>query len=433
MPYPVILDSSGSDSANGRFDILTADPVCHYLREQGRSHCSDSEISISEVDIFHIIKELRDKYCPESSLDCNSGLEKELPPFDWGLVGYLGYPHLMNKDSILVRDCYIGVYYWSIVVDHQAKTSQMLLHPQCSEKQIRTLLSLFKEEEDQTVPVDATDFQLSKPFAPAISQSQYRTAFEQAMDFIEAGDCYQVNLAQKFTASCSGSPLHAYLRLREESKAPFSAYINWQSGALLSLSPERFIQKVGRQVLTQPIKGTRPRGVTADEDTALGQQLLNSSKDRAENLMIVDLLRNDLGKVCSVGSVQTEQLFKLESFSNVHHLVSSIRGLLAESEDVVDLLSSCFPGGSITGAPKLRAMEIIQSLEPWQRQVYCGTVFYISSAGNMDSNITIRTLLWKESEISCWAGGGIVSDSSWKSEYTECLDKLSSIIKALSH
>ena len=219
--------------------------------------------------------------------------------------------------------------------------------------------------------------------------------------------------------------------MRNATQAPFSAYMNWQSGALLSLSPERFLSLRDNTVLTQPIKGTRPRSEDSNTDAQLASALVESEKDRAENLMIVDLLRNDLGRVCKTGSVKANQLFALQSFSNVHHMVSSISGELAQGLGAFELLASCFPGGSITGAPKLRAMEIIEQLEQASRRAYCGSVFYLSANGNMDSSITIRTLLWQQDHILCWAGGGIVADSECDAEYDECFDKINIIIKTL--
>lgn len=219
--------------------------------------------------------------------------------------------------------------------------------------------------------------------------------------------------------------------MRENIHCPFSAYYSHLQGDVLCFSPERFLQVRDGNVLTQPIKGTRPRSQDAIQDTALARELENSPKDKAENLMIVDLLRNDLGTICATGSVQVESLFALQSFSNVHHLVSTINGTLAPEHSPLELLRNCFPGGSITGAPKKRAMEIIAELEPDGRAVYCGSMAYVSFDGKMDSNITIRTLFCQSGLVDCWAGGGLVADSKFDEEYQECFDKINNIIKAL--
>jgi Anthranilate/para-aminobenzoate synthases component I len=201
--------------------------------------------------------------------------------------------------------------------------------------------------------------------------------------------------------------------------------------AILSLSPERFVRVSHHQVETRPIKGTRPRGKNSAEDAANAAELLASAKDRAENLMIVDLLRNDLGRTCRTGSVRVPQLFTLESYPNVHHLVSSVVGELADGKDALDLIGDSFPGGSITGAPKIRAMQIIDELEPTRRSLYCGSLLYLDVRGEMDSSIAIRSLLVKDGRVSCWGGGGIVADSDWQDEYQESITKVKVLLDTL--
>ena len=241
-----------------------------------------------------------------------------------------------------------------------------------------------------------------------------------------------MNYAQRFQAPCAGDPWGAYQALRTACPTPFAGYLAVNSGAILSLSPERFIRVHGGQVETRPIKGTRPRGATPDQDRALAEELLASRKDRAENLMIVDLLRNDLGRSCRTGTVRVPELFALESYPNVHHLVSSVTGELAEGLDAFDLLAGSFPGGSITGAPKIRAMQIIDELEPTRRSIYCGSLLYLDCRGEMDSSICIRTLLVRDGRASCWGGGGIVMDSDWQAEYQESLTKVRVLLETLN-
>jgi para-aminobenzoate synthetase component 1 len=260
----------------------------------------------------------------------------------------------------------------------------------------------------------------------------YHQAFNRIRDYIREGDCYQVNLAQRFQAPCTGDPWLGYRRLRAINPAPFAAYLNLPFGQVLSSSPERFLEVRGGHVETRPIKGTRPRQSDPAADAAQAGELAACGKDRAENLMIVDLLRNDLGKVCVPGSVETSRLFEVESFANVHHLVSTVTGRLAPGLDAIDLLRAAFPGGSITGAPKLRAMEIIEELEPDRRGVYCGAIGYLGFNGDMDTNIAIRTVVITAGQAHCWAGGGIVADSEWQAEYQECLDKASPMLRLLA-
>jgi para-aminobenzoate synthetase component 1 len=262
----------------------------------------------------------------------------------------------------------------------------------------------------------------------------YQRAVQRARDYIFAGDIYQVNLSQRFQLSLAGSPFDVYLRLRQRNPAPFAAYINLPEAQVLSASPERFLQfdPAGRRVQTRPIKGTRPRGRTVGEDEALAQELVVSEKDRAENVMIVDLERNDLGRVAEIGSVRVTELASLETFPTVFHLTSTVEAVLRRDRDPVDLLLATFPGGSITGAPKIRAMEIIDELEPTARSVYTGAIGYFGFDGSMDLSIAIRTILIKERVAYFQAGGGIVADSDPAMEYQETLHKARALSDALA-
>ncbi|HWA49261.1 MAG TPA: aminodeoxychorismate synthase component I, partial [Dongiaceae bacterium] len=244
----------------------------------------------------------------------------------------------------------------------------------------------------------------------------------------------QANITQRFRARLPAGfeRLALYEALRARNPATFAAYLDLGATALLSSSPERFLKLDGRQVETRPIKGTRPRGRSPAEDSALAAELLASAKDRAENLMIVDLLRNDISRVCEIGSVKVPVLYGLESYATVHHLVSVVTGQLGAERDALDLLRACFPGGSVTGAPKIRAMEIIAELEPTARGPYCGSIGYISADGNMDSNIVIRTYCIQGDELTFQVGGGIVADSDPQAEYEESLAKAKALIEVLA-
>ena len=258
-------------------------------------------------------------------------------------------------------------------------------------------------------------------FEPA----DYKRVVQRVRDYIVAGDIYQVNLSQRFSLPLADAPFDAYLRLRANNPAPFAAFVGMPEASVLSASPERFLSfdPVTRRVQTRPIKRTRPRGRTAAEDEALAAELLASAKDRAENVMIVDLERNDLGRVAAIGSVRVTELAALETFPTVFHLTSTVEATLREDRDLVDLLLAAFPGGSITGAPKIRAMEIIDELEPAARGVYTGAIGYIGFDGSMDLNIAIRTIVVKGGVAYFQAGGGIVADSDPEAEYQETLHK----------
>ena len=252
-------------------------------------------------------------------------------------------------------------------------------------------------------------------------------------EYIIAGDIFQANLSQRFQSALTEPPFALYRRLRKRNPAPFAAYLAFDDLAVLSASPERFLRlDQKRLVETRPIKGTRPRGLGPMHDAALGRALAESAKDRAENVMIVDLLRNDLSRVCRPGTVRVPELFALEHHPTVHHLVSTVLGELAPGADAVDLIRAAFPGGSITGAPKVRAMEIIAELEPTQRGVYCGSIGYLSATGAMDTSIVIRTYLALGGEVYFQAGGGIVADSDVELEYRETLDKARALIETLA-
>ncbi|WP_242476726.1 aminodeoxychorismate synthase component I [Halochromatium glycolicum] len=277
-----------------------------------------------------------------------------------------------------------------------------------------------------------TALRATAPLHSNLSFDAYAAAFRRVQDYIQAGDCYQVNLAQRFAAPANGDPWPAYCCLRQLNPAPFSAYLKTPFGEVLSSSPERFLALRGGRVETRPIKGTRPRSSDAAEDAALRRALAESPKDRAENLMIVDLLRNDLGRVCQPGSIQVPALFATETYASVHHLVSTVCGELRAGEDAASLLRACFPGGSITGAPKIRAMEIIEELEPHRRGIYCGAIGYLGFDGAMDTNIAIRTIVNSGGQARFWSGGGLVHDSVLDEEYRETFDKAARLMQLLA-
>jgi para-aminobenzoate synthetase component 1 len=263
------------------------------------------------------------------------------------------------------------------------------------------------------------------------SHEEYLEAVKAAREYICAGGIFQVNLSQRFEAELNISPYELYQRLRKINPAPFASYLNFDGVSVVGASPERFLKVHGDWVETRPIKGTRPRGKSVTEDKALAQELLSSVKDRAENVMIVDLERNDIGRVCRYGTVKVAELAILEKYPTVFHLTSTVMGRLRPDKNRIDLLKATFPGGSITGAPKVRAMEIIDELEPTRRSVYTGSVGYLSFSGEMDLNIVIRTFLVKGGRAYFQVGGGIVYDSEPEAEYEETLDKARALIQAL--
>ncbi|MCD7038787.1 aminodeoxychorismate synthase component I [Pseudomonas sp. MAFF 311095] len=421
-PGAVLLDSGRPAAERGRYDLLSAWPQATLTVSPDESG-SD------------FLQRLRENLTQLGKADLPTGYTL---PFAGGLIGYLSYdfgrhleqmPHLAT-DDLHLPDARFGLYAWALISDHQAQTSQLVFHPALADSERLRLIALFSQD---VVDTSAT-FTLQGSMAPDLTAEAYRQAIVRIQDYIQAGDCYQVNFAQRFRAPCSGDPWVAYCALREACPTPFSGFQSLpDDDAVLSLSPERFVRITERQVETRPIKGTRPRGETPEKDAANAAELLASPKDRAENLMIVDLLRNDLGRTCRTGSVSVPELFSLESYPNVHHLVSSVIGTLADDKDALDLIAGSFPGGSITGAPKIRAMQIIDELEPTRRGLYCGSLLYLDVRGEMDSSIAIRSLLVKDGQVCCWGGGGIVADSQWESEYQESLTKVRVLLHTLEN
>lgn len=443
-PWAVFLDSGQMlDAASGhpgsqygRYDILVADPFIKLISGESQTEvCERGETHVSTDDPFALLKQALQPY---------EATQSDLP-FTGGAVGYLGYDLARrleklasvasNRDAIPAMQ--VGIYDWAVVVDHRNKTSCLVSNGfDVKTRENWDALCVLFDTPFNDLNTTAGPFAVTSSVQANMDKPAYARAFAKIKNYIHEGDCYQVNLAQRFSAKANGDGWLAYQKLREISPAPFMAYMNLDRIQVLSGSPERFLQLVNGHVETRPIKGTRPRSDDALLDAQYAADLQSSIKDKAENLMIVDLLRNDISKNCETGSVKADKLFQLQSFANVHHLVSIVTGKLQTAKTAIDLLRGCFPGGSITGAPKLRAMQIIEELEPHRRGVYCGAIGYIGFDGNMDTNIAIRTAVYvksseNEGEISFYAGGGIVADSDPDKEYTETLDKASSMLKVM--
>lgn len=433
LGHPVLLDSSQPYARGGRYDIISAAPDRIIRFGPAGLQLLDSNLCVIDTqsqDPFTCLEQcLSELGQPNTDDDL---------PFCGGLIGVFGYdlgrvleklPQHAQAD-IDYPWLNVGRYLWAVVIDHETRTSRLISHSLASAdliNQVKQCLNVVTAQDSST-----PGFRLTQPFHSNLTATGYHEALSQIDDYIHAGDCYQINFAQRFQTRHEGDPWQAYTALNAIAPTPFAAYMESELGTILSLSPERFLlSERDGSVETRPIKGTRPRGRTEQEDKALAQELAESPKDRSENLMIVDLLRNDLSRSCSAGSINVPELFSIEHYPNVHHLVSVIRGQLKQSATPLTLLRDAFPGGSITGAPKIRAMEIIDELEPQRRSIYCGSIGYISCCGRMDTSITIRTLLCQQGQIYCWAGGGIVADSSIEEEYQETFNKVNNLISCL--
>ncbi|MBD2779771.1 aminodeoxychorismate synthase component 1 [Xenorhabdus szentirmaii] len=427
FPWAMLLHSGNSEHSHNRFDILVADPVTTFVTSGKSTEINHAgEISISQEDPFLLLKNHL------AACDISPQFDPDLP-FQGGVLGMWSYElgrRIEKLPSIAANelnfpDMAIGIYDWGLIIDHKKQQATLLSYNNVDNR-LAWLESLRNQQKKKQ-----TDFTLTSQWQSNMTEQQYHEKIARIHHYLRNGDCYQVNLSQRFHADYQGDEWQAFTQLNDSNQAPFSAFIRLPEHCIISVSPERFILLEDKQIQTRPIKGTLPRLENPAEDQLQAEKLASSRKDRAENLMIVDLLRNDIGRVAAPGSVKVPELFVVEAFPAVHHLVSTITATLPDKYHATDLLRACFPGGSITGAPKIRAMEIIEELEPHRRHGYCGAIGYISFCGTMDSNITIRTLLTENGKIYCWAGGGIVADSIAEKEYQETFDKLGRILPQL--
>ncbi|MCC6444571.1 MAG: aminodeoxychorismate synthase component I [Armatimonadetes bacterium] len=427
-PAPVLLESLPGFGALGRYSILAARPFLRLTAKEARAVIhTESGPHLYPGDFFEALAFLLDFYRAESAPE---GL-----PFAGGAIGYLGYDLGRMLENIPVRagedpaipEAILAFYDTAAVFDHEAGRV-WLLSVASSEEAI----SAFRRLLACAAPIRDAPPQAGPAFADFTPEG-FCWMVRRVKEYIAAGDIYQANLTQRFYADYTGSPLSLYDRLRRATPAPFAACLDFGEAAVVSASPERFLSfdPATRRVETRPIKGTRPRGAAPEEDDALASALQGSDKDRAENVMIVDLERSDLGRVCDIGSVEVPHLWSLEAHPTVWHLVSAVTGRLTGGCDRVDLLKATFPGGSITGAPKVRAMEIIEEMEPVRRGVYTGAIGYFDAGGHMDLNIAIRTFVLAGGKAYFHAGAGIVADSDPESEYRETLDKARALFTAL--
>ncbi|MFQ6121886.1 MAG: aminodeoxychorismate synthase component I [Dehalococcoidales bacterium] len=443
-PFSFFLDSGMDPGRLGRYSFIGSDPFL-VLRSRGEevSLIRDGMEERRRSNPFDVVGELLAVY----SLDeCPADI-----PFVGGAVGYFSYDlcHFIERlpsttvDDLSLPQCYLAFYDTIVAFDHlegrtylvstgfpelEERKRKQRAEEKLSEAKSRTLnnrLTSIAEE------LRLTSIEEEIVLKSNFSHEEYLRAVETAREYIRAGDIFQVNLSQRFEADLSIPPYELYQRLRQINPAPFASYLNFDGVSIVGASPERFLKVQGDWVETRPIKGTRPRGKSAAEDRALADELLSSIKDRAENVMIVDLERNDLGRVCRYGTVRVAELAILETYPTVFHLTSTVKGRLCPGKSRIDLLKATFPGGSITGAPKVRAMEIIDELEPTKRSVYTGSIGYLSFSGEMDLNIVIRTFLVKEGRAYFQVGGGIVYDSEPEAEYEETLDKAKALVQAL--
>jgi para-aminobenzoate synthetase component 1 len=465
LPYLLFLDSAATQHADAQYSFLAADPL-RVVRSKGPRteilNVPGGDWTLVEGDALSVARAL----LPAEPTDPVPGL----PPFQGGIAGYIGYDWgaVLERlprpryDDLAIPDVVLGLYDWVIAWDHRIDTAWLISTglPEVGDhrnRRARERMELVREwlggrresgKAGKRVSTPGPSSTASAPSHPVIgiegaekiglrstfTHRGYLDVVSRVREYIVAGDIFQANLSQRFQSHWSAPRFDLYRKLRQQNPAPFAAYLGFGELAVLSASPERFLRldEDRRRIETRPIKGTRPRGLGPMHDAALGRALAESAKDRAENVMIVDLLRNDLSRVCRPGTVRVPELFALEHHPTVHHLVSTVVGEIEPGSGAVELIRAAFPGGSITGAPKLRAMEIIAELEPTQRGVYCGSIGYVSATGAMDTSIVIRTYLALGGQVYFQAGGGIVADSDPELEYRETLDKARGLIQTLT-
>jgi para-aminobenzoate synthetase component 1 len=451
LPHLLFLDSAGGPTELSRYSYLMAQPFS-WLRSRGRQVSLNGETSRA-ANPFDVLSEQLKRFAVDPIAD--------LPPFQGGAAGLFGYDlchHLERlprprRDDFAISDLALGFYDWVVAFDHLEDRAWLIStgFPETTParrrkrafERLQTVRRLLQQSPRPQQPLRATvDLPLDAlarshgvPKLPGVfsdfDRSSYLAVIRRAIEYVHAGDCFQVNIAQRLLHSANLPPMELYRRLRERNPAPFAGYFDLGEFTIASASPERFLYVRSGEVETRPIKGTRPRGATPAEDRARIAELLASAKDRAENVMIVDLMRNDLGRVCRYGSVHVPSVCRLESYRTVHHLVSEVHGVLRPDLGPVDLLRAAFPGGSVTGAPKIRAMEIIAELEPTARGPYCGSLGYIGFDGSMDTSILIRTFTIGRGWIQFPVGGGIVAESDPEREYEETWHKAEGLLRAL--
>ena len=452
LPFPLLLESALRSERLGRFSYLAADPWL-VLQSKGAVLEGHSAQGVERLagDPFAALQAALARH----ALDAVPGL----PPFQGGAAGYLAYDlcHHLERlpsprfDDLDLPDSCLGLYDWTIAWDHALERAWLFStglprrdagRAESRARMVRDRLAARAAPMSAPARDRAASFVRASgpPIHPVsgmpgvsstFSRDEYLRAVARTREYIVAGDIFQANLSQRLESAMDEHPFALYARLRQRNPAPFAAYFDFGPAAVVSASPERFLRLSGDSVETRPIKGTSPRGWTPRHDSALGEALAESEKDRAENVMIVDLLRNDLSKVCRDHTVEVPELCRIERYATVHHLVSTVVGRLRPGLGPVDLLRATWPGGSITGAPKVRAMEIIAELEPTRRNIYTGSVGYFSFGGAADTNIAIRTFIVKQGRAYFQAGGGIVADSNPEREYEETLDKARGMVAAL--
>ncbi|MEK6266342.1 MAG: aminodeoxychorismate synthase component I [Clostridium sp.] len=422
----IILDSARDAEILGRYSFIGLNCFLTFKSKNGTCYKGEE---VYAGDTFEELNKILEEYPIEN----NTGI-----PFVSGGIGYFSYdlsreveelPNIAMED-IDIPHCYYNFYDNVIIVDN-LKNNVYISALGILKPQRQSIYEIEQRIQKGSKIVYDKVGNITNKFTSNFEKSKYINTISKVRAYIKSGDIYITNLTQRFTCSISKSAYKICKDLRHINPAPFAAFMNIEDFSIICSSPERFLRIKDRMVETRPIKGTMPRGLNEEDDIKNKNILINSEKDKAELLMVVDLERNDLSKVCKPGSVKVTELFKLEEYSTVFHLVSTIIGELKEVVSPLDCIKACFPGGSITGTPKIRSLEIIEELEPVRRNIYTGALGYLGFEGNVDLNIIIRTILKKDNTAYFGVGGGITWDSNEKLEYDETIDKARALMRVL--
>ena len=421
----ILLDSSKEDENLSKFSFIGLNPFMTFEARKNKAFVDGKEV---DGDPFEVLDDLIKKY--KVSEDIFSSI-----PLLSGAIGYISYDicrileNIPNnsKEDFNISDMKF-IFYNNIIIFDLKNNKQYITSLNGIDEEIN--LIEYKINEALYLKEEVVK-ENNKNFISNFNKEDYKSAITKLKDYIVSGDVYIANMTQRFYTENTEDSFEIYKKLRSINKAPFSAFMNFEDFQIISSSPERFLEINNRKVITRPIKGTRPRGKNKEEDIKNSLELLNSEKDKAELLMVVDLERNDLSKVCKPHSVKVTELFKLETYATVFHLVSTVEGILKEDVSAIKCIKECFPGGSITGTPKIRAMEIIEELEGLKRNIYTGSIGYFDFRGNADFNIAIRTIVKKDNKAYFGVGGGITYDSIEEDEYNETLDKAKALMRVL--
>ena len=420
----ILLDSSKKDKNLSKYSFIGINPFLKFEVKNENTYINDN---IVEGDPFKILENLVNEY--------KNDIEDNIPLLS-GAMGYISYdtgrlleelPNISEEDFNIPDMRFI--FYKNIIIFDLVNDKKYITDIDGNIENIHSLLKLIHNGEkihDEIVCEKSENI-----FYSNFIKEDYKKAITRLKEYIVSGDVYIANMTQRFWCYNEDDSFNIYKKLRSINKAPFSAYLNFEDFQIISSSPERFVQVVNNKAHTRPIKGTRPRGHNTEEDEKNKLELINSEKDKAELLMVVDLERNDFSKVCKPHTVKVTENFKLEEYATVFHLVSTVEGELKDNVSAVRCIKECFPGGSITGTPKIRAMEIIEELEGVKRNIYTGSIGYFDFRGNCDFNIVIRTIIKKDNKAYFGVGGGITYDSIEEDEYNETLDKAKALMRVL--